>query len=217
MRVEDQLNAAISYFKGAGQCTHIIGGNLAYILDSMHNRKSFVFCLHQAIQGYGEKHEIVAGEFYAIVDTLFPGFPWSLVLESIHTASGDNFSGSVSSVPTSLSDRGKSYPAVVLCKILSFHVLYDDWLRITEDLFKSEGKSLVLNLHRLRSQMEDLQRNQGTLLYQPSYTSVISVLDTYEGSRNGGEISFYRFKSSVAAHDAVQAELNLLQNYPAML
>ncbi len=214
IRVEDQLQAAISYFKNAGQCTHVIGCNLSYIVESIHNRKSFVYCLHQAIQGYDEKHEVAASEFHAIVDTLFPGFPWSLILEAVHAASGDNYSNSSQ---FHQNDATKKYSVIVLSKILSFYILYDEWIKATEELFKSEGRSMVVILHRVRNYMEDLQRNQGNRLYQPPFAAVASVLDTYEGSRNGGEISFHRFKNSVMSHDAVQAELNLLQNYPAMV
>lgn len=210
VRVEDHLNTAISYFKSTSLCTHIIGSNLPYIQDSIHNRKSFVYCLHQAIQGYDENYEVSAAEFHAILDTLFPGFPWSIILDTIHSASGDSSSGSSA-------DSMQRFSVIVLCKILSFQVLFEQWLKATEDIFKNEGKIMVLSLHSLRTQMEGLQRNLGTTLYQPSFCAISSVLDTYEGNRSGGEISFQRFKSSVMAHDAVQAELNLLQNYPAML
>lgn len=212
VRADDQVNAAIAYFKSAALCTHIIGSNLAYIQDSLHNRKSFVFCLHQAIQGYDESYQVAPSEFHAILDTLFPGFPWSLVLEAVHAATGDTFTSS-----SGPSESNQRFSVIVLSKILSFQILYEEWLKVIEDLFKGEGKTMVLNLHRLRTHMEDLQRNSGTTLFQPPFTAVVSVLDSYESSRNGGEISYQRFRSSVMTHDAVQAELNLLQIYPSML
>jgi hypothetical protein len=107
-----------------------------------------------------------------------------------------------------------------LIRSLYYHVLYDEWLKYVESFFKSDGKNMLISISRLKIQMENLQRSSNKLtqtMYQPPYFALAATLDSYEGTRNGGEISFHRFKSSVLWHDSVQAELQLLANSPGLI
>lgn len=109
------------------------------------------------------------------------------------------------------------YPILFLAKTLSCHVLYEEWLKLMEEMYRNEGRNMILSIQRVRQKSEDFQRTLIRSIYQPPLCAVHSTLDSYEGARNGGEISFERFKRGVIAHDAVAAELNMLANYPSIV
>lgn len=166
-----------------------------------------------------------------LVDTLFPGFPRSVTIDAVICAT-ENYVGS-------MPINEMRYSLVALVKTLSFHVLYDDWLRLAEEVFKGDGGRgstthtnghsssssmnsgsngvLLGNIFRVRSSMENLQRTSAISVYQPPLHAVVTTLESYEGNRNGGDISFHRFKSSICAHGAVQTELQLLTRYPSLV
>lgn len=201
---DEALDFSIAYLKHMESCYHVVGANYSYILESVHNRKAFVFCLTNALQGFDARHEVTSSELYLIIESMCPDFPKTHLTEAVLTATEQYTSSTLSS--------DHRFPLGLLAKASMCHILYDEWLRALEEVFRAEGKGLQLPLVRIKGRCEQVYRNLPPSCPQPPWAATQCAYD--EVIKNGGELSFERFKKAVFGSEAVQAELRLLASYP---
>lgn len=58
---------ALAYFQQSASCTHIVGQGYNYILESIHNRKSFVYCLLKALEGFEDGAMMTPNELHFLL------------------------------------------------------------------------------------------------------------------------------------------------------
>lgn len=206
-KTEEGIDFSITYLKHLESCYHVVGTNYLYILESVHNRKSFIFCLSNALKGFPEDTELTSNELFLVIETLCPDFPRNLLTEAVLTAAEQYNSSTLSS--------DYKFPMRTLSRSIMCHILYDEWLKALEESFRSEGRGFSMPLSKINSRCEQCQRNLPPSCPQPLWAAVQGVFD--ETGRNSTEMSFERFKRAVFGSEATQCELKLLTNYPAML
>lgn len=93
-------------------------------------------------------------------------------------------------------------------------MLFDEWLKITEEFFRNEGRAMSLPSNKIRSQLEDFNKNLPKSLYKPPLSAIFMAL---EGVGVGGELSFDRLRKNLFVAAPIANELVLLSSYPNIL
>ncbi|RYH13682.1 hypothetical protein EON65_35045 [archaeon] len=206
-RVDEGIDICISHIKHLESGYHVVGANYTYILETVHNRKSFIYCFLSAIKGFDDGYEVTTNELYIIIETICLDFPKGLLMDAMLTTTEQYNNNTFS--------PDNKYPIATLARALICHILYDEWLKALEETFRNDGKAFTLSGTRIRSRCEQCYRNLPKFCPQPPYAATQTVYD--EASKNGGELSFERFKKTVFNSEAVQTEIRLLSNYPSLL
>eukprot|EP01039_Chlorochromonas_danica_P000092 gene91-99_t len=206
-KVEEGIDFSIAYLKQMESCQHVIGVNYRYVLESVHNRKSFVYNLLHALEGFEADMEVTSSEIHLIIESICPDFPRSLLTDAVLTATDQYSLNSLRSE--------RKFPITDLGRAVICHILYDEWIKAIEEYFRMEGKGYVLSITKIRGRCEQCYYNLPLALPQPPLAALHLVLD--EAARQGADISFEQFKKATFGSSAVQCELRLLANYPQQL
>jgi hypothetical protein len=209
---DDPIGQSISYLRHLSSCTHVVGSTFTYIQESTHNRKSFVYSFMKSLEGFEESYEITPVELHLMLEGLYPGFPRSVVLESALTALG--------SYSTAIVINEVKIPILTLARSVCFHVLYEEWLKVVEEVFKDEGRAMGLGATRLRTKAEDLLRTLPRSMYLPPLAAILGAIDgiaSADSSGSSSEVTFDKLKKGMCKHAACANELTLLACYPATL
>eukprot|EP01031_Cornospumella_fuschlensis_P040068 gene40068-48826_t len=206
-RADEAIDLSVNHIKHLESGYHVVGANYTYILETVHNRKSFIYCLLRALKGFDDDYEVTTNELHIIIETLCPDFPKGLLTDAMLTAT-DQYNNNTFS-------PDNTYPIATLTRALICHILYDEWLKALEATFRDEGKAFILSATRIRSRCEQCYRNLPRFCPQPPYAAMQVVYE--EATKNGGELSFERFKKAAFNSEAVQTEIRLLGSYPALL
>lgn len=202
---EDPSDYAVSYLKMVHSCNHVIGTGFSYVLESNHNRKSFVFCLLDAFKEFNPKHETTSNDFFYLIEPLCPGFPKSFVFEaclSLPSISGDG--------------KESKYNIFALIQIISCQILFDEWLKLLDEYFRNENNKSGISLNKAKSVVDEFQRNLPISILQPRWTTLFGIMDSLD-SVHTTEINFDDFKKLVFSHDLMGKEIQMLVNYPFQL
>lgn len=215
---DDSLDFTIHYFKQVQSCYHIIGTGYSYILESIHNRKALIFCLMESFKSLNNQpsSEITPNEIYYLIEQLCPGFPKSIVLEAaMLTVNNVNHIAALVETKCRFDD---------IFRNISCFILYDEWLKLLEEYFRNDGKGMFLSIMKLKIKLEEIYRNLSTAIYQPSFTSSITAVDSDGGPTtptssslarsHDREISFDQFKKNLFRSRGVASELALIARLP---
>lgn len=203
---DDVIDFSVNYLKCVQSYNHVMGTNYSYVLESTHNRKALVFGIMEAFRGFDQDSEMSVSEFHFLVEALCIGFPKSLVLHAV-TSTTEHSKG------IALSSDSR-YPISSLCRAVYCHILFDEWLKIVEDLFRAEGgKNQIIECGKLRSMMEDFHRKLPKALHQPPLSAIVYVLDAHStGSRGHQDVSLDKFRREVFFSAPISVELNTISN-----
>lgn len=203
-RPDDTVDYAISYFKKVQSCTHIVGTTYNYVLESIHNRKALIYCLTESFKGFDDQSEISPNEIYHFIESISPGFPKSVVLEAaMLVVSNINHIATLVDIKCSFE---------LLFRNISCFILYDEWLKLIEEAFRSDGKGMFLSIARLKLKLEEFYQVLPLSIYQPPWTAIQTVLEI--SAQNEKDLSFDHFKKRLFQNPAVAMELEAIAQYP---
>jgi hypothetical protein len=160
----------------------------------------------EALKGFDYQQEMSPSEFHFLIEALCPGFPKSLILHAA-TSTDEHLKGVL------LSSDSK-YKLASLCRAVYCHILYDEWLKVVEELFKNDGgKNHIMESGKIKSAMEDFNRNLPKSLHQPSLSAINNVLYMHDSvGRGSHEMSFDKFRREVFSNVSINAELTVIAN-----
>jgi hypothetical protein len=212
---EDAVDVAINFFKQILSCSHVVGTSWAYVIETIHNRKSLVYSLTESFKGFDDNYEITPNELFTCIEIVCPGFPKSIVLEAaMLTVSNINHLAT-------LVDTKCIF--IMLFRNVACYILYDEWIKSVEETFRNDGKGMFLATQKLKMKLEDFHRHLSPSVYQPLLSAVLmasegesssSVRPQYSDNR---EISFDAFKKSLFKSSAVITELEILSHLPSII
>ena len=134
---------------------HIIGSDYAYVTECNYNRKAFVYCMIESFSGFADNDLISSMDMLQLIESIILKFPRSVVMEaalSIENAGGDH---SFSSVSSSTSVR---FYFRDMSSAICFHVLFEDWLKLVEKIFRDEGAMNCLSAYRVKESLDNVSR-----------------------------------------------------------
>ena len=199
---DDVIDFSISYLRFVQSNSHVVGTNFSYVLESIHNRKALVFNIMEGMRGFDHLGEISPSELHFLVEALCPGFPKNLILQaamSTHEHCKGMFFGADS-----------KYPIESLCRCVYCHILYDEWLKVIEELF-DHNRGHAVEYVKIRTTVEDLSRKLPTSLHQPPISAFFIVMDEIN-SRNC-DVTFDSFKRELFSSVPVLLELGMIERF----
>ena len=152
---EDFSGFAQHYFQNIRSRHHIIGSDYAYVTECNYNRKAFVYCMIESFSGFADNDLISSMDMLQLIESIILKFPRSVVMEaalSIENAGGDH---SFSSVSSSTSVR---FYFRDMSSAICFHVLFEDWLKLVEKIFRDEGAMNCLSAYRVKESLDNVSR-----------------------------------------------------------
>jgi hypothetical protein len=220
LRPEDSIDFAAKYFKRIQSCHHVLGADYAYIGATKSNRRAFIFCLMEVFQTYSHDKAISVSEYQQIVDMISPDFPRKIISDaamSIEPLRGGSNASTVNIANSGGPSAGhqpankaaESAPQYAHGKLriaLYFHIIYEEWLKYIETIFREEGSLDCLSLFRLRAYLDDCRRNWSISFSQPPSTGVDAALSQISGS----EVSFVGLLRALFASEIVQEDVTTI-------
>jgi hypothetical protein len=207
---DDNIEFGLNYFKQVQSCTHVVGTGYSYVLESLHNRKSLIYCLLESLKGFEEQPEITPNELFHLIESLCPGFPRSIVLEAA-MLSVTNINHIAQLVDTKCS-------FLTLFRFVACFVLYDEWIKVIEECFRNDGKGMFLQCIKLKSKIEDYYRNLPMSINQPPLAAILaaSEADAFSTSKSAydKEVSFDAFKKNLFNSPLIITELEIIAQLP---
>jgi len=195
LRPDDIIDFAAKFFKRIQSCQHVLGAEYAYIGATAHNRRAFIFCLTEIFASFSADESMSVAEHEQLVEMVCPDFPRNMMHAAAaccdpapKAAEGTGVSGlgrMHSTAPVAEKAPGKCWHAH-LRVALYFHILYEEWLKYIETIFREEGNLDCLSMFRLRAYLEDCRKNWNTSFSQPPANGVSAAL----ASITAKEISF---------------------------
>lgn len=199
-KAEDPVACAKNYFQQVSSGSHVIGTDYCYVIESNHNRKSLVYCLIKAFKNFPDNTELTAIEFYLLIESVVSNFPKSIVMESLMSI--ENM------VPGSPNSVSSKYQFKDIALAVYTQILYDEWLKLMEEFFKEENTLNFVSIYRIKAQMEDLQNNYSTSIFQPSMASVNSAMEsTTAATSPDGDMTYDQFRKCLFTSKALAYEL----------
>jgi hypothetical protein len=205
---EEGVDFCVAYLKQVETCYHIVGCSFSYILESVHNRKSFLFCLLNSLKGFNANYEMSSSELYLLIEMLCPDFPKALLTEAALTLAEQ-------ATPVASLGEESKYAINVLSKAVVCNILYNEWLKAMEEGFRLEGKGFTLSVAKIKARCDLCYRGLPISCPQPSIAALQCIQE--EASKSSADMSFARLKKAVFSSDAVTCELRLLADYPSTL
>ena len=199
LRPDDSIDYATKYFKRIQSCHHVLGADYAYIGATKSNRRAFIFCLMEVFQTYAQDSLIAASEYQQLVDMISPEFPRKIIADA--AASIEPARSQARGVPRG--DNAPRYEHGKLRISLYFHIVYEEWLKYIETIFREEGSLECLSIFRLRAYLDDCRRNWSISFSQPPSEGVDAAL----ASLTGTEESFVGLMRALFAAPCIQADV----------
>jgi hypothetical protein len=180
----------------------------------------------EVFQTYSLDSIVSPSEYQQIVDMISPDFPKKIISDAasyIEPIGGNNNnnnnnnsnsnSNSNNSPQNNQSGQGqvidnnnpenKKYFHGKLRIALYFHIIYEEWLKYIETIFREEGSLDCLSLYRLRAYLDDCRKNWSISFSQPPLAGVEYALSTVKS----GEISFIGLIQALFASPAIRADV----------
>ena len=197
---EDPVSCAKNYFQQVSSGSHVIGTDYTYVIESSHNRKSLIYCLIKAFKNFPDNTELTAVEFYLLIESIVSNFPKSIVMESLISIEN--------TVPGSSNTVSSKFQFKDIAMAVYIQVLYDEWLKLMEEFFREENTLNFVSLYRIKAQMEDLQINYATTVFQPSLAAVHSAMEgTTAATSPDGDMTYDQFRKCLFVSKSFAYEL----------
>lgn len=209
-KTDNALDFSLSYFKAISSCQHIIGGNFPMVLESHHNRSSLIYLLIKAFQGFDDTYVLTINELHCLFETIIPGFPRTLMIEAAFMILDvDQRNKSTSIIEQKL--RVKELLPIIYC-----YILYDEWLKFIEEVFRTDGKNQLIPWNRLRLQLQDSPRNLPSSIQQPPQEAITAFIEVND-SKGSNSVSLDDLKSFLFIYPSTIQELEMLESYPSRI
>jgi hypothetical protein len=147
---EDFSGFAQHYFQNVRSRHHIIGSDYAYVTECNYNRKAFVYCMIESFSGFADNDPISSMDMLQLIESITLKFPRSVVMEaalSIENAGGEHSTSSSAAARFNFRD---------ISSAICFHVLFEDWLKLVEHIFRDEGAMNCLSAYRVKESLENV-------------------------------------------------------------
>ena len=187
---EDLLTFAVHFIGKVRSCHHILSSDISCVFATAHNRRSLVFCLMEAFQGFPLDSEISVSEFQQMVDLIFPGIFSKLPMDYIL---GERSSNTLQHTKFRFGHLKIS---------LFFHIIYEEWLGHIANFYYDHATLNLLDILRLRSLLEELRLTLPYSVSQPIKESIevaLNALSIGNGTSEKKEISFEDFRKKLVA------------------
>jgi hypothetical protein len=210
LKPDDPIEFASRYFKRIHSCHHVLGADYAYICATKSNRRAFIFCLMEILVTFPLDVDMSASEYQQIIEMICPDFPKRFVLDAaaaIGPSSGRSESESSNMVSDSLhgvgGTLGGKYRHSQFRIALHFFIIFEEWIKYIETIFREEGSLDCLSTFRLKAYLDDCRKNWSASFSQPTSDAVDTALATIKSS----EISFAALLRALFACPSVQADV----------
>lgn len=200
----DKFAYTQKYFETIRTGAHIVGMPYPYIVESNHNKRSFLMVLIEAFKGFPESMEVTSFEFLNMLESLCPNFPKSVVLDASQ------------SLQRNIDEDGSStkHSFKAISQAVFGCILYDDWLKLISDFYAEETSTNSMNMLKLKSKIEEFYISISPSVCQPMLEISYSVLDASHPSSSGAGTSSYlvevtldQFRKTFLLSDSVRGEL----------
>ena len=151
---EDFCDFAQLYFQNVRTRHHIIGSDFSYVSECNYNRKSFVYCMIESFSGFADSDLISSIDMLQLIESIILKFPRSVVIEaalSIENAGGDHSHSSISAMSS------VRFNFRELLSSICFHVVFEDWLKMVEKVFRDDGAMNCLSAYRVKESLENVR------------------------------------------------------------
>jgi len=215
LRPEDSIDFAAKFFKRIQTCHHVLGAEYAYIGATANNRRAFIFCLTEIFATFSPDESMSTAEYEQVVEMICPDFPRKMIHAAAaccelapraaagaadgtgaRAGAGGPVSATASAAISGLSllhtapvlgERAVAKHRLASLRVaVYFHVLYEEWLKYIETIFREEGSLDCLSMFRLRAYLEDCRKNWSISFSQPPAEGINAAL----ASITATEISF---------------------------
>lgn len=187
----------------------MVGMPYGYILESNYNRRALVARLMDSLSGFTDGTDISSSDFYALVESISPGFPKSIVLEVSQCLKPDQESDG--------SETGHVFKHLS-CGVYCC-VLYEEWLKLIADYYADESSVHSMNALKLKSKLEDFHCGLSPSVNQPPLSVIHAVLESATPSSSGTgtssylvEITLDHFRRTLFLSAAMRIEIQRLCN-----
>jgi|TARA_B110000090_G_C13145981_1_gene355713 hypothetical protein len=146
----------------------------------------------ETFQTFNYEEEMSTIEYQQIIEMICPDFPRKIIADAVAPLDRPK----AANVTTKYA-HGEFRIA------LFFSIVYEEWLKYIETIFREEGSLDCLGLFRLRAYLEDCRNNWSISFAQPHSASIDDALQGFTGS----EISFYAFLRALFANKIIQEDV----------
>ena len=203
----DRVAFVQKYFEQVRSTQHVVGMPYGYIVESNHNRRSFVLCLMESFKGMPDTLELTSADFFSLVEALSANFPKSVVLDASQclqrSAEGDG---------SNTAHTFKIISYAVYCSIL-----YEDWMRLVAEYFAEESSTNSMNILKLKAKIEEFHVSISPSVLQPALEIVYAVLDASNPSNSASgtssyltELSLDQFRKTMFLSDIMREDIRNL-------
>eukprot|EP01038_Epipyxis_sp_PR26KG_P014461 gene14461-19409_t len=226
----DNVNHFIQdYFQQVKSCLHVIGTDFRYVIESNHNRRSFVYCLIEAFLGFSENDELTAYDYYCIVELISPNFPKSIITDAIVALSSHNHVPMISnsSNESEILNSTITYPFKELSIAVYFQLIYDEWIKLVEEFFSSENENpmvsnnvtnAVISSSKIKSKITEFNHLFSLSFFQPPLEVVNMAVDFLVKSNNNDDlISYDSFRKGILLNKAIATEIYRITQNPSVM
>ncbi len=193
LKPEDSIQFSIDYFKRIQSCHHVLGAEYSFIVSCQTNRRAFIFCLMEAFQKFTYEEEMTTIEYQQLVEMICPDFPRKIITDAVAPLEASK--KVINAIP--------KVPQGEFRIALFFYIVYEEWLKYIETIFREEGSLDCLSLFRLRAYLEDCRNNWSISFAQPPSAGVDATLANFTGS----EIAFNAFLRALFSSKVVQDDV----------
>jgi hypothetical protein len=186
------------YFTKVASCQHVIGSDYNFISGCKHNRRAFIFCLHEVLVSFALTDEFCVPEFQQIIEQLCPDFPYLLAEDASRLIN-----------PHNVSSRPPKYVLKDLLLAFSFQFLYSEWLRELDKAYSTEMRDVTRGIStvKMKHLIENINRNFPLSLDQPP----ASVLEPAVASLHHHEVTREEVRRAVFENSAMALSLTKIR------
>lgn len=193
VKPENLIEFSEKYFRKIESCHHILGADYNFIAGCKYNRRSFVFCLLETFSNFLSEEKYSLFEYQQIIELLCNDFPKNIILDAAYAVNSKSIGGMPS-----------KYLHGELSIALYFHILFEDWLKEIEKLFREESSLNCLSISRIRSFILNLQSSLPLTVEQPPLFCIESV---FNGIAKEISINYDDFRRCLFSNPAIIADV----------
>lgn len=191
---DEAIDFAESFFRSVLSCHHVIGSDYSYICGSKYNRRAFVYCLQESFSSISDDEEITSADYQQLVDVICPDMPRHIIYEAAYAVEPANQSTS----------QTTKYLHKNLRIAVFFHIVYEEWLKMTENFFREEGVSGSANIAKLKLFLDHARVSISPHIDHPPKLAIDSI---GQGASTATEMTFDGLRRLLFKNPLVAAEL----------
>jgi len=202
LKPDDSLDFAEKYFRRVRSCHNVLGADYAFITGCRQNRRAFVFCLMELFETFSLAEEMSVIEYQQLVELICPDFPRQIVIEAAYAVEAKN--------PTASPPK---YAHGDLRVAVYFHIIYDEWLKSIEAVFREHGTPDYLSLFRAKSHFEAARNNPSLIFEHPPIDGLEETLSVLSSYSSGGDITMDGLRRVLFVNPIIAADVCRVSRY----